>query len=46
MRANRQTKLVCVFGEYANAPINELDEVWREAVVAWCKVLSVFTLKD
>jgi len=34
------------FGEYANAPSSELDEVWKEAVVAWCEVLSVFTLRD
>jgi hypothetical protein len=46
MRADRHTKLICVFGEYANAPSNELDEMWKEAVVAWCEVLSVFTMRD
>lgn len=45
MRADRQTKLICVFGEYENAQ-DELDEKWKEAVVAWCEVLPVFTLRD
>jgi hypothetical protein len=46
MRADRQTKLICVFGEYANAGSNELDEMRKEAVVGWCEVLSVFTFRD
>jgi hypothetical protein len=45
MRADRQTKLICVFGEYANARSNELDEMRKEGFVGWCEVFACLYLE-